>query len=274
MTEMLVPCSVGRFLVAAELERRWNLKLEEVERLKAEMERQAAETQDLTAEEEQELVSLGRRFPEVWESEAAIPASKKRIIRTVIEEIVVNLDDETEKLTFTVHWKGGTHTQYRMAKPVCGSGQKTAMEDREIIGKMGVRYGDDESARVLNKLGRSTGKGKRWNEQRVATVRRRYQISGHRRKPANPDLLTLGEAAAYCDVSQTTIKRMVEAGVLAKDQIVPWAPWEIKREDLDSPAVLAVIEKLKNTGKLDLNRDDLSLQQSLFVTQYKDDNGR
>lgn len=254
-------------LVAAELERRWNAKLEKVEELKAEMRRLSAEIQELTDEEQQELLSLGRRFPDVWENEAATPTMKKRIIRTVIEELVVNLDEETEKLTFTVHWKGGTHTQYRMAKPVSGSGQKTGMEDREIIGKMGVRYGDDEIARVLNKLGRTTGKGKRWNEQRVATVRRRYRIPGHRRKPANPDLLTLGEAAAYCEVSQTTIKRMVEAGVLAKDQIVAWAPWEIKREDLDSPEVLAVIVKLKNTGKLDLDGDDLSLQQSLFVTQ-------
>ena len=86
-------------LVAAELERRWNATLEEVEELKAEMRRLSAETQELTAEEEQELIALGRRFADVWESEAATPAMKKRIIRTVVEEIVVNLDDETEKLT-------------------------------------------------------------------------------------------------------------------------------------------------------------------------------
>jgi hypothetical protein len=167
-------------LVAAELE--------EVEQLKAEMEHLAAETQELTAEEEQELLSLGRRFPEVWESEAATPEAKKRIIRTVIETIMVDLDNDTEKLTFTVHWKGGNHTQYRMAKPV-------------------------------------SGRGNRWNEQRVAAVRCRYQIDRHRRKPSNRELLPLGEEAAYCGVSPTTIKRLVEAGILTKDQIVPWAPW-------------------------------------------------
>lgn len=253
-------------LVAAELERRWNAKLEEVERLKVEMERLWAESQELTVEEEQELLSLGRQFPDVWNSTAATPAMKKRIMRTVIEEIVVNLDEETEKLIFTVHWKGGTHTQFMMAKPVSGSGQKTSMEDIEIVRKMGVRYGDDEIARVLNKLGRTTGKGNRWNKQRVATVRRRYQIAGYRRKPSNLELLTLGEAAAYCGVSQTTIKRLVEAGVLTKDQIVPWAPWEIKRGDLDADPVHGIVENLKNTGKLDLTGDDLGLQNSLFVT--------
>ena len=56
-------------------------------------------------------LSLRRRFAEVWESEAAKPEAKERIIRTVIEEIFVNLNDETEKLTFPVHRKGGTHAQ-------------------------------------------------------------------------------------------------------------------------------------------------------------------
>lgn len=100
----------------------------------------------------------------------------------------------------------------------------------------------------------------------MATVRRRYHIAGHHRKPSNPELLTLGEAAAYCGVSQTTIKRLVEAGILAKDQIVPWAPWEIKRCDLDADPVHTIVEDLKTTGRLDLTGDDSDLQQSLFVT--------
>jgi DNA invertase Pin-like site-specific DNA recombinase len=253
-------------LVAAELERRWNAKLEEVGRLEADMQRLAAEAQELSAEEEQELLALGRRFADVWNSEAVTPQAKKRIIRTVVEEIMVDLDEETDKLTFTIHWKGGTHTQFRMDKPASGTGQKTAMEDVEIIRKMGARYGDDETARVLNKLGRTTGKGNRWNEHRVATVRRRYQIPGHRRKPENPELLTLGQAAVYCGVSQTSIKRLVAAGVLAKAQIVAWAPWEIKREDLDTDPVRAILKRLRETGKLELQGDDSSLQNSLFIT--------
>jgi hypothetical protein len=60
---------------------------------------------------------------------------------------------------------------------------------------------------------------------------------------------------------------MVEAGVLAKDQIVAWAPWEIKREDLDTDPVQAIVKNLKSTGRLDLEGDDSSLQQSLFVTE-------
>ncbi len=81
----------------------------------------------------------------------------------------------------------------------------------------------------LTKLGRKTGKGKRWNEQRVKTIRNRKSIPGQKRTKADPNRLTLQKAAIYCNVSQSTIKKMVSKGVLEKEQIVPWAPWEIKK---------------------------------------------
>jgi hypothetical protein len=82
---------------------------------------------------------------------------KKKIARTVIEEVVVNLDDDTDTLCFTIRWTGGTHTQFEMDKPSSPVGRKTAAGDLELIRRMAVRYGDDEIARVLNKLGRRTG---------------------------------------------------------------------------------------------------------------------
>jgi len=254
-------------LVTAELERRWNAKLEAVEQLKATLEEVAHESHTVSEEEREELLAMGERFGEVWESEACPAALKKRIIRTVIEEIVVDLDEETDLLSFIIHWKGGTHTRYRMPKPVSGAGQKTALEDLEIIRKMGARYGDDEIARVLNKLGRRTGKGNRWNEHRVRTARTRHGIQGRRRRAENPDILTLGEAAVYCEVSRTTIKRLVKEGLLNKEQIVPWAPWEITKSDLDSEEIQRILRTLKTTGRLHLERDDSGFQQSLFVTE-------
>ena len=38
-------------------------------------------------------------------------------------------------------------------------------------------------------------------------------------------------------VSDTTIRRLVEANLLPMTQIVPWAPWEIQRVDLDAEPV-------------------------------------
>jgi len=175
---------------------------------------------------------------------------KKRILRTAVEEILVNLDDATQMLRFVVHWKGGTHTQFEMKKPVGASGQSTSLDDRDILRKMAVRYGDDEIAYVLNKLGRRTGKGKPWNQERVATARRNHSIAGQKRTPPDPDLLSQGQAAKYAGVSTATIRKLVAGGVLKREQIVPWAPWEIRRADLDAEPLKGIIEQLQRTGRI------------------------
>jgi len=59
--------------------------------------------------------------------------------------------------------------------------QRTAPEDVDIIRQLAVRYGDDAIAVVLTKLGRRTGKAKRWNAERVRTARSTYAIPGHAR---------------------------------------------------------------------------------------------
>ena len=117
-------------------------------------------------------------------------------------------------------------------------------------------YGDDEIARVLTKLGRRTGKGKRWNEHRVKDARRRYSIGGQKRSKPDSEILTLGRATKYCKVGHRTIKRLVDSGLLKKKQVASWAPWEIKRLDLDSEPARQVLEKLRQTGKLVLKGDD------------------
>jgi hypothetical protein len=66
-------------------------------------------------------------------------------------------------------------------------GGRASLEALEIIERMALRYGDDRIAAVLNRLGLRTGKGKRWNEHRVATARRRHSIVGQKRSSRDPE---------------------------------------------------------------------------------------
>ena len=167
-------------LVAGELERRWNEKLQEVAQAKKTLEEIGNQRRILTGEQKQQLLEMGRRFREVWHSNACPMKLKKKIIRTVIEEIVVQLDESTQMLQFILHWKGGCHTEFQMEKPRCPVGKATELEDVELIRKMADRYDDGEIARVLNKLNRRTGKGLSWSQSRVADVRRKHAIAGGR----------------------------------------------------------------------------------------------
>ena len=258
-------------LVATELEQRWNTKLQEVERLTEALEALDEETAILSAADKEAILSLGEGFPAVWHADDCPMELKKKIVRSVVEEVVVAPDEAEENLLFTIHWKGGSHTRFEMPKPPSGVGRKTSLEDVDIIRRMAVRYGDDEIARVLTKHKRRTATGKRWNVVRVASVRQRHGISGRRHATSDPQILTLAQAAAYGQVSDTTIRRLTEAGILEYAQVVPWAPWEIRRQDLDSEPVLSLLRGVRETGKLDLQGVRSAGQQTLFDPPHREE---
>ena len=252
-------------LVASQLEQRWNAKLEEVAAAREALSQLDAETPAPTPEECEKILALGRNFSEVWHSEHCPMELKKKIVRSVIEEVIANLDEDQQRLHFIIHWKGGTHTELEMDRPRSGAGHKTPLEALEVVRRMAVRYEDDQIASVLNRLEYRTGKGKRWNEHRVATVRRNYSIAGQKRATPDLEILSLGAAAKHCEVSETTLKRLVQSGILSKEQLVPYAPWEIRRADLDADPVKSILERLRSTGRLVLEGGHSENQASLFT---------
>jgi hypothetical protein len=139
---------------------------------------------------------------------------------------------------------------------------------------MAVRYGDDQIASVLNRRGYSTGKGKRWNQTRVATARRNHSIAGQKRALPDLERVSLSQAARICGVSHRTIERLVEAGLLRRQQVTPRAPWEIRRSDLDAAPIRRIIDRLHRTGKLTLEGGCTEDQFALFTENAGIDNAR
>lgn len=252
-------------LVAEVLERRWNEKLAAVDTVKAALAAEQAGAPPLTADERASILALGEEFPSVWNAPSCPMVVKKKIVRTLINEIIVDTDDTGCELHFIVHWQGGCHTTFDMPKPLSGAvAHKTALEDLELITRMAPRYEDEKIARVLSKLGRRTGKGHRWTASRVAYVRKKYKLSAVDKGRSVGELLSLGQATKYCGVSDTTLMKLIRRNILAAEQIAPYAPLEIKRADLDSEPVASILERLKTTGKLILEGDKSENQQSLF----------
>lgn len=254
----------GNRLVADVLEQRWNAKLAEQQRVEQALGDLNDARAALTPANEASLRALGEDFATVWESGACPMTLKKRIARTLIKEIVVDVIDD-HQLHMIIHWHGGCHTAFSMPKPLSGAiAHKTALQDLELITTMARRYRDDEIARVLSKLGRRTGKGNRWNQDRVATVRRKYDIAAPVVAELDPDILNLAQAQRYSSVSDTTIMRLIKAKLLKVEQAAPYAPLEIKRIDLDSEPVAGILAHLRATGRLILDGDSSAQQTSLF----------
>jgi DNA invertase Pin-like site-specific DNA recombinase len=259
-------------LAASELERRWNEKLGEIEAVGQRLSSLDSKRYSVSPEEETRIRSMGDNFAEVWQSDHCTPTLKKMVFRTVIEEIIVRADAERKVLELVIHWKGGAHTQLVMERPRSATETMTPMEALEIIRRMAVRHGDDQIASVLNRLGYSTGKGKRWNQIRVHTARRNHSIDGQKRALPDPERVSLNEAARICGVSHYTIERLVESGLLIREQATARAPWQIRRADLAAEPVRSILERLLRTGKLILRGECAEKQSALFAENEGDDN--
>ena len=115
-------------LAAAELERRWNGKLEEIQAIKQRLSTLDEDRYSLSSEQEARIRLMGENFAGIWRSDACPPTLKKMIFRTVIEEIIVCADAEKKTLQFIIHWKGGAHTRVEIERPRSATETATPME--------------------------------------------------------------------------------------------------------------------------------------------------
>jgi DNA invertase Pin-like site-specific DNA recombinase len=251
-------------LVADTLELRWNQKLEHIATLEQTLHAAQEQQRTLTDEQRGAILALGERFAIVWNDPHADPALKKRLVRTLIKEVIADIDEAQQHLTLIIHWQGGAHTKFTLPRPLPANRlHKTADEDRELIKKMAVRYSDAEIAQVLSKHGRKTGKGHRWTQSSVRIIRRKFGIKSAPAK--DPEILNMTQAQDYVGVSDSTLLRLIEHKLLPANQVAQHAPYEIRKADLDREPVARILNTLKTTGKLILQGDPLGNQQSLFT---------
>jgi excisionase family DNA binding protein len=221
-------------LVAGELERRWNERLLAARALEDERDALAVVPDaSLSEEDRQRLLALGSDLERAWNSAKATPATRKRIIRTLINEIVVCVSDQT--LDLVVHWHGGDHTALKVKKNRTGQHRWSAAADVvDLVRSLARQMPDKHIAAVLNRAGKSTGKGNSWTRGRVCSLRNQQTIEPYREgERAERGEVTLDEAARVLNVSASTVRRLIEDGTLPAQQLCKGAPWVIRSSDLE-----------------------------------------
>jgi hypothetical protein len=222
-------------LVASEVERRWNEALTKLAMCERELATaQENQPNELTAAQREALLALGDDLPAVWNHPASSPALKKRIVRAVIQEIVVGI--EGELVTLTIHWQGGDHTQRQFTKNKTGHHRYRANDDVVALVQQLARVQPDQRiAAILNRLGCHSGHGHTWTDVRVRSFRRDHQIpvyvEGERIARGE---LTLQESATALNVSTETVRRLIARKQLQARQACVGAPWIIRAEDVRS----------------------------------------
>lgn len=113
-----------------------------------------------------------------------------------------------------------------------------------------------------------------WNQNRVATARKNHSIAGQKRALRDPERVSLNEAARLCGVSHRSLERLVEAGLLRREQVAPRAPWQIRRLDLSAEPIQGILKRLRQTGKLVMPGGRTETQSALTFENQSDDYGR
>lgn len=237
-------------LVTDELERRWNqalARVHEIEQRVAERDQKPSEPPPVLAD----FTALAERLETLWEHPETDPRLKKRIVRSLIHEIVVDLDAATSEVVLVVHWIGGVHTELRVPRRRRGQNSThTAPETLDAVRALARICSDAMIANVLNRNGRLTGRGNLWSCERVTALRSYHSIPvcGEASQAAE-GWMNLTEAAKLVGVSARTLRLAVERGELHAEHPLPDGPWIFQREQLTTEAARAVAERASHRSR-------------------------
>ena len=222
-------------LVAAELEARWDAALERQREVEAKL---CAHDGAGSARPDPTRVSVAtlvRDLRAVWDAPTTDARLKKRIVRTLVHEVVADIDtdaaDGTGEIVLAVHWSGGVHTELRLPRKRRRQRNSTPLETVEVIRQLVLIAG------VLNRNGQRTGNGNRWTQERVCSLRTYRGIPNFRAASDGVEpWLNLTNASALLKLAPKTLRLAAEAGEIGSLHPVPDGPWLFKRADLEGPA--------------------------------------
>ena len=249
-------------LVAGELEARWNGALAQVAEAEARLAAAGKAAEPLSERQKQELAALSEDLMALWNHPDAPIQLKKRILRTVLTEIIIDNDADSATHRLRLHWAGGVHTELRVERNKTGQHRHSA--DRsviELVSELAKICHDKTIAAILNRLGYKTGQEKTWNASRVAGLRGYHKIAPFQKQDG---WVTQEEAARELQVSDTVVKRLIRERVLPAKQVVKFAPWIIEKKDLLLPAVQQQVKAARRGGhrlpQIVLGQGQLSLE--------------
>lgn len=243
-------------LVTAELEARWNAALSHAAQLEAAFQTAESEVKTAAIPDEPSLMRLAGDLESIWHAPSTDLRLKQRIIRTLIEEIIVDIDQAANQVVMLLHWVGGRHTELRVTKPKTGEhNHRTAAEAVEVVKQMAGQYRDDVIASTLNRLGFTTGYGNTWKKHLVCSLRSKLDLPSYDAQIAQAQgTLTAEQAAEKLGVSLRTVRELLRTKVLSGTQVIKFAPWRIPIEALNATAVAERIQRIHTGNRSGLRR--------------------
>ena len=250
-------------LVARGLEGEWENRLRDLATAELELRRREQQRPSAIRPEQLHAIkNLSSDIRKVWEAPTTTDRDRKELLRTLLEEVILNLKRAEGRAHLTLRWRGGAFTTLDVLVPrFRPMGPRTDEDTISLLWRLAALYPDEVIAGVLNRQGRKTATGERFTANQVGSLRRyrgipRFQLPV---TPPDGELVTIRKAAQILGMNTSSIHRWLADGFIAGEQITPGAPWQIRiteelRSRIVQEAPAEYVPMIEATAKLGVSR--------------------
>lgn len=234
-------------LVARTLEREWNERLSQQERLRKEYEtRPQPRVQLASVEERQRILALAQDLPAIWQAEPTTNADRKQLLRFLIKDVTLARQENTIRIG--IRWQTEALTELEIPRPLRAyEVRRTDPRVVERVRQLVTAHNDYEIADRLNEEGFTSGMGGTFTKSKVSWIRHAYEIPSqcadwpglHPSGQRGDGRYSAKAAADLLNVTVSTIAEWCKAGRLDSVQARPRGPRWIKL----TPEIIAQLRK-------------------------------
>jgi len=161
-------------LVARGLEAEWEKHLRDLAAAETELRRrEQQQPTSIGPEQLQRLRALGADLREVWNTATTTDRDRKELLRTLLEEVMLDVKRAEGQAHLTLRWRGGAITTLEVPVPrFRPMGPRTDEDTLSLLRRLAALYPDEVIAGILNRQGRKTAMGERFTANQVGSLRR------------------------------------------------------------------------------------------------------
>ena len=253
-------------LVASSLEKRWQGALEKLNGLEGQYRQLKSEQKQITDKQREQLFELADDLTRFWNAPQCDSREKTRLVRLLIKEIWIERLTPA-KLKAVIHWHGGVHTTYEFSRRTPAKNrhedQQQVIITADTIKQLAKTSDDEQIVRILNRANFRPEKSEthvNWTKTHIEKIRRDNNIPEFSMDIYNRlGLVNLQQASEILDVSLETVTDLIKAELLQANQVIKYAPWEIKKTDLSKPEVIHYIKSIQRGRKKSLDKNQIKL---------------
>jgi len=190
----------------------------------------------LSEADRQTLLALGQHLPIVWHAATTTPAERKRIVRLVVRDVILDSRRAPEQVWLQINWQTSATTEQWVPRRVTRYHEQARVESlRQRLQALKTEGWTDQAiAACLSADGYTTSHGERLTRGAVWSLRKRWRIASARQERQQgarrqwPDgSYTLVGVAEVIGVHIRTVHTWIARGMLGPRQAYKGGPLKI-----------------------------------------------